>query len=70
MAPKGKPGLEEAENMLLNVAADEGRDVLTLSEKEEEVLRLYDLLEEQRLERALLLQGACCEEWRVECAVH
>ncbi|KAI5304574.1 hypothetical protein KEM56_006310 [Ascosphaera pollenicola] len=56
MKPTGKPGLEEAENTLLNIASNDRRDVLVLSEKEEEVLRLYDLLEEQRLERALLMQ--------------
>ncbi|KAI5296076.1 hypothetical protein KEM52_005811 [Ascosphaera acerosa] len=49
-------GLTPAETTLLAHAALGRIDRSSLSEKEEEALALFDLIEEQRLERALLLQ--------------
>lgn len=46
------------ETALLELATkDEGRDVLALSDKEAMILQLYDQIQEQELEIALLEQG-------------
>lgn len=49
--------LTEAESSLLELAADDRREVLSLSSKEELLLRLYDQIQELDLERAILEQG-------------
>jgi hypothetical protein len=49
--------LTEAESALLELAADDRREVLSLSSKEELLLRLYDQIQELDLERAILEQG-------------
>lgn len=50
-------GLTEAETALLDLAADDRREVLSLSSKEELLLQLYDQIQELELERAILEQG-------------
>ncbi|KAJ5793671.1 hypothetical protein N7457_000270 [Penicillium paradoxum] len=50
------PHLQSGEVTLLNYAADDSRDVMTLSEKEALVLQLYNQVQEQRLEKAFLEQ--------------
>lgn len=59
MAPKhGQwPHLRSGELTLLDYAADDTRDVTTLSEKEKLVLQLAERVQEQQLEKALLKQG-------------
>lgn len=53
-----QPQLEPDEIALLDLAADDGRrDVLSLSDKEALILRLYDQIQELDLEKALLEQG-------------
>lgn len=47
----------DAETALLDLAADDRREVLSLSSKEELLLRLYDQIQELELERAILEQG-------------
>ncbi|EED19421.1 conserved hypothetical protein [Talaromyces stipitatus ATCC 10500] len=49
-------GLTEAETALLDLAADDRREVLSLSSKEELLLQLYDQIQELELERAILEQ--------------
>jgi hypothetical protein len=49
--------LEHPEVALLELAADNPRDVLSLSEKEKAILRLYDQIQELELEQAVLEQG-------------
>ncbi|KAJ5916546.1 hypothetical protein N7504_000561 [Penicillium tannophilum] len=58
MAPKhGQwPHLRSGELTLLDYAADDTRDVTTLSEKEKLVLQLAERVQEQQLEKALLKQ--------------
>ncbi|KAJ5541286.1 hypothetical protein N7494_006362 [Penicillium frequentans] len=58
MAPKhGQwPHLRSGELTLLDYAADDTRDVTTLSEKEKLVLQLAERVQEQQLEKALLEQ--------------
>lgn len=51
------PHLRSGEVTLLDYAADDARDVVTLSEKEASLLRLAHQVQEQRLEKALLEQG-------------
>lgn len=51
------PHLEAGEIALLDLAADDPRDVVTLSDKEALVLQLYNQVQEQELEKALLEQG-------------
>lgn len=51
------PHLRPGEVTLLEYAADDPRDVLSLSEKEALLLQLAHQIEEQRLEKALLEQG-------------
>lgn len=51
------PHLEEGERALLELAADDARDVARLSDKEALILQLYHRVEEQKLEKALLEQG-------------
>lgn len=51
------PHLEEGEIALLDLAADDARDVVSLSDKEALILQLYHRAQEQKLERALLQQG-------------
>lgn len=56
-------GLTEAEAALLDLAADDRREVLSLSSKEELLLQLYDQIQELELERAILEQStfnSCC----------
>ena len=52
------PNLEEGEVSLLELAADDARDVAPLSDKEAMILQLYHRVQEQKLEKALLQQGA------------
>lgn len=52
------PHLEEGEVSLLELAADDARDVAPLSDKEAMILQLYHRVQEQKLEKALLRQGA------------
>lgn len=53
-----QPQLEPDEIALLDLAADDGRrDMLSLSDKEALILRLYDQIQELDLEKALLEQG-------------
>ncbi|EEA27015.1 hypothetical protein TMatcc_004704 [Talaromyces marneffei ATCC 18224] len=51
-------GLTEAETALLDLAADDRREVLSVSSKEELLLQLYDQIQELELERAILEQDA------------
>lgn len=51
------PHLRSGEVTLLDYAADDARDVVTLAEKEALLLRLAHQAQEQRLEKALLEQG-------------
>lgn len=51
------PHLRPGEVTLLEYAADDPRDVLSLSDKEALLLRLAREIQEQRLEKALLEQG-------------
>lgn len=51
------PHLRPAEVTLLDYAADDSRDIVSLSEKEQLVLQLANQIQEQRLEKALLEQG-------------
>lgn len=51
------PHLLPAEVTLLDYAADDSRDVMTLSDKEALVLQLANQIHEQQLEKALLEQG-------------
>ena len=51
------PHLEEGELALLELAADDARDVVSLSDKEALILQLYHRAQEQKLEKALLEQG-------------
>ena len=51
------PHLEEGEIALLDLAADDARDVVSLSDKEALILQLYHRGQEQKLEKALLEQG-------------
>ncbi|EAW09734.1 centromere protein H [Aspergillus clavatus NRRL 1] len=48
------PHLSPGEVSLLELAADDPRDVISLSKKEALILRLYDQIQEQELETALL----------------
>jgi hypothetical protein len=48
--------LDDAETALLDLAADDGH-VLSLSDKEALILRLYDQIQELELEQAVLEQG-------------
>ncbi|OJJ85537.1 centromere protein H [Aspergillus glaucus CBS 516.65] len=50
------PHLEEGEVSLLELAADDARDVAPLSDKEAMILQLYHRVQEQKLEKALLRQ--------------
>lgn len=51
------PHLEEGEVSLLELAADDPRDVAPLSDREAMILQLYHRVQEQKLEKALLEQG-------------
>lgn len=51
------PRLRPGEVTLLDYAADDLRDFVTLSDKEALVLQLANQIQEQRLEKALLEQG-------------
>lgn len=63
----------DAETTLLDLAADDRREVLSLSSKEELLLRLYDQIQELDLERAILEQGndhfICLPQSRVLCFI-
>jgi hypothetical protein len=50
--------MSSSETALLELATkDDGRDILALSDKERMILQLYDQIQEQELEIALLEQG-------------
>jgi hypothetical protein len=49
--------LHETETALLDLAADDHRDVPSLSGKESLILQLYDQIQELELEHAVLEQG-------------
>lgn len=51
------PHLEPGEVSLLSLATDNPRDTLSLSDRESLVLQLYNQIQEQKLEKALLEQG-------------
>jgi hypothetical protein len=51
------PQLEPYETALLELASSDSPDQLSLSEKESQILQLYDRIQEQELEKALLEQG-------------
>ncbi|OQD89756.1 hypothetical protein PENANT_c002G07123 [Penicillium antarcticum] len=51
------PHLQPGEVTLLDYAADDSRDVVTLSDKEALVLQLYSRIQEQQLEKAVLEQN-------------
>jgi hypothetical protein len=51
------PHLSPGEVSLLDLAADDPRDVVTLSDKEALILQLYNQIQELELEKALLVQG-------------
>jgi hypothetical protein len=57
------PHLQTGEATLLDYAADDSRDVVTLSDKEALILKLYDQIQEQQLEKAVLEQGTACAFW-------
>jgi hypothetical protein len=48
---------DETEAALLELATDSRQDELSLSSKEEQLLRLYDHIQELDLEQAVLEQG-------------
>jgi hypothetical protein len=50
------PHLSPGEVSLLDLAADDPRDVVTLSDKEALILQLYNQIQELELEKALLVQ--------------
>jgi hypothetical protein len=52
-----RPHLLSNELVLLDYAADDVRDIVTLSDKEALVLKLASQVQEQQLEKALLEQG-------------
>lgn len=52
-----RPHLLSNEQTLLEYAADDARDIVTLSDKEALVLQLASQIQEQQLEKALLEQG-------------
>lgn len=52
-----RPRLLPNEQILLDYAADDARDIVTLSDKEALVLQLASQIQEQQLEKALLEQG-------------
>jgi hypothetical protein len=52
-----RPHLLSNELALLDYAADDVRDIVTLSDKEALVLQLAGQVQEQQLEKALLEQG-------------
>ena len=52
-----RPHLLSNEQTLLDYAADDARDIVTLSDKEALVLQLASQIQEQQLEKALLEQG-------------
>lgn len=51
------PHLDAGEASLVDFAADDPRDTVHLSEKEALILQLYEQIQEQELETALLEQG-------------
>lgn len=51
------PHLSPGEVSLLDLAADDPRDVVSLSDKEALILQLYNQIQELELEKALLEQG-------------
>lgn len=51
------PHLSPGEVSLLDLAADDPRDVVSLSDKEALILQLYNQIQELELEKALLQQG-------------
>lgn len=50
-------GLTTAERALLDLAADDRRDTVSLAPQEELLLQLYNNIQELELERAILEQG-------------
>ena len=60
MASVNRPSLthlDPGEVSLLNLATDDPRDTLSLSDREALALQLYNQIQEQKLEKALLEQG-------------
>lgn len=57
------PHLNPGELSLLDLAAEDPRDVVALSEKEELILQLHHQIQEQELEKALLQQGTFIHVW-------
>lgn len=51
------PHLSPGEVSLLDLAADDPRDVVSLSDKEALILQLYNQIQELELEKAVLEQG-------------
>lgn len=51
------PHLDPGEVSLLDLAEDDPRDAVSFSDKEALILQLYNQLQEQELEKALLEQG-------------
>lgn len=51
------PHLRSGELTLLSYAADDSRDVVTLSDQEALILQLANQVQEQQLEKALLESG-------------
>lgn len=51
------PHLDPGEASLVNLAIDDPRDTVALSDREARLLHLHNQIQEQELERALLEQG-------------
>ena len=62
------PHLEPGEIALLDLATDDTRDVVSLSEKEAWILQLYNQAQEQELEKAILEQGTRAGKYRIPLA--
>jgi hypothetical protein len=54
---RGLPQLSSGEVTLLDLAADDPRDTVSFSDKEALIVQLYQQIQEQELEKALLEQG-------------
>lgn len=51
------PHLGPSEVALVDIAANDSRDIVSFSDKEASILQLYHQIQEQQLEKALLQQG-------------
>ena len=58
------PHLDPGEVSLLDLAEDDPRDAVSFSDKEALILQLYNQLQEQELEKALLEQGKLSHVYR------